>query len=163
MTGDELMRSKTLMFVLVVLTGCNGCSQAETGLQSNAAGQRESIGVTSDIPPDACTPEGYWSFFEAFTRSAEIRERYTATSANAAIRPFRIALVDDRWYYVTTGQGPNDELLDLKEERDGNTFRVNYIRAKLDANDELIGTYGDPGEYTFKFTGGCWLLVEAIP
>lgn len=157
------MRLERLMLVLVMLTGCNGCSQAEGGLQSSVAGQRESIKVTSDIPADACTPEGYWSFFEVFSRSTEVRERYTAASANAAIKPFRIALVDDRWYYVPADQGPNDELLDLREERDGNTFRVNYIRAKLDANDELIGTYGDPGEYIFKFTGGCWLLVEAIP
>lgn len=157
------MRLERLMLVLVVLIGCTGCSQAKVGAQSSVASQRESINVTSDIPADACTPEGYWSFFEAFSRSANVRERYTAASADAAIKPFRIALVDDRWYYVRANQGPNDELLDLKEERDGNTFRVNYIRAKFDADGEMIETYGGPGEYIFKFTGECWLLVEASP
>lgn len=156
------MGLERLMLVLVMLAGCYGCSQVESGLQSTVASQRKAINASTDIPADACTREGYWSFFEEFSRSAKIRDRYTAASATSAIKPFRIALVDDRWYYVPADQGPSDELLHLKEERDGNTFRVSYVRAKLDMNDELVGTYGEPGEYVFKFTGECWLLVEAI-
>jgi hypothetical protein len=116
----------------------------------------------AQLPADACTTEGYWSFFEAFVRSQHVRESHTAASAREGINPFHIALVDDRWYYVEAGKEPGDQPLDLKEARNGDGFRVDYVRAKFGPEDEVVATYGKPGAYVFQFANGCWQLVKTI-
>jgi hypothetical protein len=116
---------------------------------------------TNELPGDACTLDGYWSFFEAFARSAQIRDKYTAPEARSAIAPFRIALVDDRWYYVEAGQEPGQEALELKDAREGNGFTVEYTKAELGPDGEVVRKLGAPGKYSFQFTNGCWQLAGA--
>jgi hypothetical protein len=118
---------------------------------------------SSNLPTDACTQEGYWSFFEAFAQSQEVRDAHTADAVRSAINPFRISLVDDRWFYVDdAGKGEQErQPLELKDVREGNAFRVEYVRAEFDANDEIVKTYGTPGSYVFNFVDGCWQLTQS--
>lgn len=119
--------------------------------------------VAEHLPSDACTVEGYWSFFEAFVRYPKVREAYTAASAREGINPFRIALVDYNWHYVPAGKEPGDQPLELKETRDGNSFRVDFVRVKLDAEGEVLETYGKSSAYVFHYVSGCWQLAQYIP
>lgn len=165
----------------VVATGLVACSgafeQESVGTKELSVAQTASDpGVSSSIDPvvdspvltpadelpgDACTREGYWSFFETFVRSHHVREKYTAPEARGAIDPFRIALVDDRWYYVEAGQEPGQKALELKEIREANSFTVEYTKADLGPDGEVVKRYGAPEKYVFQFTNGCWQLASA--
>lgn len=113
-----------------------------------------------EIPADACTLEGYWSFFEAFVRSPKMRRVHTASGLRDVVEPFRISLVDDRWVYAGPG-AKGDELLDLQERRQGRRFEVEYIRATFDEADEVVSTEGSRASYTFEHADGCWRLIAA--
>lgn len=115
---------------------------------------------TDELPGDACTREGYWSFFETFVRSKTIREKYTAPEVRDAIDPFRIALVDDRWYYVEAGQEPGQKALELKETLENDAFAVEYTKVDLGPDGEVVKKYGPPGKYLFRYANGCWQLAS---
>lgn len=164
------------LIVLIALTACSAQSGKSAGPEANANATSEQLVGGSEVgrdmpdisqnssalPADACTYEGYWSFFEAFVQSPEVRAAHTADAARAALRPFRIALVDNRWYYVDEGHGMHErQPLDLKETHDGGMFRVEYVRAEFDDDDEVVKTYGRPGAYVFNYVDGCWQLTQS--
>ena len=43
------------------------------------------------LPADACTPEGYWSFFETFVREPTLRARYSDDGGRKSLASFDIA------------------------------------------------------------------------
>lgn len=165
------------LIVLIALTACSVQSGKSPDPAVNANATSEQVAGGSEVgrdmpdisqssssvlPDDACTYDGYWTFFEAFVQSPEVRAAHTADVARAAIRPFRIALVDDRWYYVDEGKaGQARQPLDLKENREGGMFRVEYVRAEFDDDDEVVKTYGRPGAYVFNYVDGCWQLTQS--
>lgn len=156
---------------LVACLAVVGCSERDRpGAEPATASVADPLGQGSqkrmnatphpDLPADACTLEGYWSFFESFARSAPIRQAHTAVPLRASLEPFRIALVDDRWVYAgSDAQGR--EFLDLQEHRQDRRFTVEYVRAEFDAEDEVVSTSGTPGTYTFDYLEGCWQLTAA--
>ncbi len=127
------------------------------------------------LPPEACTLEGGREFFQQFVESADVRRAYSkidlkagVAAAAAAAHPqfdgFRIGLVDNRWVLVDPATGTVDApRLELKRSLQGDTYTVDYTRARFSNNDETVETYGDTGRYTFEFTDGCWALASQTP
>lgn len=105
------------------------------------------------LAADACTPEGYWSFFETFVYSPRVRAQHTLASAPPAARDFRIALVDNQWMLKDTPSGTYRPI-EIIQQREGNAFTVTY-RA-LDSADATM----EPVTYRFVLTDGCWQLAE---
>lgn len=135
------------------------------------------------LPAAACTPEGYWEFFESYVRSERVRAAYTwpqvqvrrlqaqdqnvATLKKENYDGFRIGLDDSRWVYLdATNQAGQSARLDLQEHSNGQTFRVDYTRAVFeeaeDGDEKVVKTYGDPGAYVFEFRNGCWHLTQEL-
>lgn len=133
---------------------------------------KESMPWPNTLSADACTPKGYWSFFEAFVRSEVVRKSHTSKqievrsyATNKKIkgnyRQFKIGLVDYRWSYVDPSKDiSNFDTLDLKKNLVGNTFRVDYQKAEYGPDDELLRTFGNPGAYVFELKEGCWQLTK---
>lgn len=137
-------------------------SSAVDAASDRPSGMEGAQASATELPSDACTQEGYWSFFEAFARSPKIRQTYTDDNVRDAINPFRIGLMDYQWVYVEADQGQARETLSLKETRSGNNFRVEYVRAEFGPDDEVVKTHGKPGVYEFQFKAGCWRLTNSI-
>ena len=127
------------------------------------------------LPPEACTPEGGWSFFRQFVGSGDVRRDYSKfdlkagiSAADAAAHPefdgFRIGLVDNRWVLVDPALEVADyPRVELKSALDGNTFNIKYTKARFANDDETVEPYGETAGYTFEFTDGCWMLVGQTP
>lgn len=151
------MHKYAMLIALGILAGC------QTNLVSDADARAQATVASTeplDLPADACTLAGHWSFFEAFVRSEQVRLAYTAPSARAAVSPFRITVIDNRWYYVNDGAAPTSTRLEVNSEVRNGEFHVDYVRAEFDANDELMSTNGRVGKYVFRQKEGCWRLVE---
>ncbi|MGH8108383.1 MAG: hypothetical protein ACREO1_06655 [Arenimonas sp.] len=133
---------------------------------------KESIPWSNTLPADACTLNGYWSFFEAFVRSETIQKSHTSQQVelrnyktNEKIKArydrFKIGLVDYSWSYIEINKHFSDYVrLDLKKTTNGNTFRVDYQKAEYGPDDELLRTYGNPGAYVFELKEACWQLTK---
>jgi hypothetical protein len=130
---------------------------------------------SSILPAEACTLEGYWSFFEAFVQSQEVRKIYTSpqiqvrrySDESAATSKqhdyFRIGLVDYQWVYLDDSKDEsNYDRLDLEKTLKNKRFRVDYRKAEFDGDDELVKTFGEPGAYVFEFRDGCWNLTQDL-
>lgn len=133
-----------------------------TSIIESSVGEQGSQAAVLELPSDACTLEGYWSFFEAFAQSSEVRQAYTDANVRRAINPFRITLADNQWVYAQTAEGRGRDTLTLQETRIGNTFRVEYVRADFGPDDEVVRTHGKPGVYEFRFKDGCWRLTNSV-
>jgi hypothetical protein len=156
--------------------------RSATGDQAIPGPEKENLLTTNDLPvgssilpSEACTLEGYWSFFEVFVKSEEVRKIYTSPeiqilrySDESAITSkqndyFRIGLVDYQWVYLDpTKDESNYDRLDLKKDLKSTRFRVDYRKAEFDDNDELVKTFGEPGAYVFEFRDGCWNLTQDL-
>lgn len=127
------------------------------------------------LPPEACTLEGGREFFQQFVESADVRRAYSRLDLKAGIAAdvaaahpqfdgFRIGLVDNRWVLadpaVAAGDAPRVE---LKRSLQGNTYTVDYTRARFSNNDETVEPYGETARYTFEFVDGCWALASQTP
>ncbi len=142
-------------------------------VEANTAKAETKPAVT--LPPEACTPEGAWSFFEKFAASADVRRAYSKldlkagiTTAEAAADPafdgFRIGLVDSRWVLVDPAlQVAEYPRVELKSAREGNAFNIEYTKARFSNDEETVELYGETAGYTFEFTDGCWTLVGQTP
>jgi len=127
------------------------------------------------LPPEACTLEGGREFFQQFVESADVRRAYSKldlkagiAAADAAAHPqfdgFRIGLVDNRWVLVDPAADVGDyPRVQLKQALQGNTYTVDYTRARFSNDDETVEAYGETARYTFEFTNGCWMLVGQTP
>ena len=104
------------------------------------------------LPADACTPEGYWSFFETFVREPTLRARYSDDGGRKSLASFDIAQRDSRW----VRGGDAGVALDIRETRQGDTFVVAATPVELDADDEVVRTLGETARYRFEFKEGCW-------
>ena len=130
---------------------------------------------TVALPPEACTLQGGREFFQQFVESADVRRAYSKldlkagiAAADAAADPqfdgFRIGLVDSRWVLVDpTTDAANYPRVELKQSLQGNTYTVDYTKARFSNDDETVETYGETARYTFEFINGCWLLVSQTP
>ncbi len=175
------------LLAAIALSACNApiatanTSAAEAARTTEASSQKpvpqEHTNTMDDIrdalPADACTQDGYWSFFESFVRSASVRTRYTAeaVSLRSLAQPdletgrvarqdysgFRIALNDYQWVLAGTTQD-----VDLKPTQDGNVFRVDYSPVELGPDDEVVRVTGAPGAYVFEHKNGCWELTQEL-
>lgn len=127
------------------------------------------------LPPEACTLQGGREFFQHFVESADVRRAYSRldlkagiAAADAAAHPqfdgFRIGLVDSRWVFVDPATAAADSpRVELKQALQGNTYTVDYTKARFSNGDETVETYGETARYTFEFIDGCWALVSQTP
>lgn len=127
------------------------------------------------LPPEACTLEGGREFFQQFVESADVRRAYSridlkagiaadAAAAHPQFDGFRIGLVDNRWVLLDPAIGAADApRVELKRALQGNTYTVDYTRARFSNNDENVEPYGETARYTFEFVDGCWALVSQTP
>lgn len=127
------------------------------------------------LPPEACTLEGGREFFQQFVESADVRRAYSRTDLKAGIAAdaaaahpqfdgFRIGLVDNRWVLVDPATAAADApRVELKRALHGDTYTVDYTRARFSNNDETVEPYGETARYTFQFVDGCWALVSQTP
>ena len=127
------------------------------------------------LPPEACTLEGGREFFQQFVESADVRRAYSridlkagiaadAAAAHPQFDGFRIGLVDNRWVLVDPAIGAADSpRVELKRSLQGDTYTVDYTKARFSNNDETVEPYGETARYTFEFVDGCWALVSQTP
>ncbi len=127
------------------------------------------------LPPEACTLQGGREFFQQFVESADVRRAYSKLDLKAGIAAgdagadpqfdgFRIGLVDSRWVLVDPAtDAANYPRVELKQSLQGNTYIVDYTKARFSNDDETVETYGETARYTFEFINGCWLLVGRTP
>lgn len=128
----------------------NATAAHARGAEANAVGAvTPAIGA---LPADACTPEGYWSFFETFVREPTLRARYSDDGGRKSLASFDIAQRDSRW----VRGGDAGVALDIRETRQGDTFVVAATPVELDADDEVVRTLGETARYRFEFKEGCW-------
>lgn len=125
--------------------------------------------VRVSLPPEACTRDGAWDFFRQFVARADVREAYSriglkrAAGANG-FDGFRIGLVDNRWVSIDPALSEADyPRLRLNGVREGDTFRMEYVKAQYAPNDDLIKTYGPTASYTFEYRDDCWALTADNP
>lgn len=127
------------------------------------------------LPPEACTLQGGWDFFQQFVESADVRRAYStldlkagltadAVAAHPQFDGFQIGLVDSRWVLVNPAVDPAEyPRASLKSALQGNTFTIDYTQARFSNDDETVETYGETARYTFEFIDGCWRLVSQSP
>lgn len=156
-------------------------AKAETGTASAASEQDASSAVSEApvpkpaLPPEACTLEGGREFFQQFVESADVRRAYSridlkagiaadAAAAHPQFDGFRIGLVDNRWVLADPANAAGDApRVELKRALQGNTYIVDYTRARFSNNDETVEPYGETARYTFEFVDGCWALASQTP
>jgi hypothetical protein len=128
-----------------------------------------------------CAQDEYQKFFEDFVELVDARKDYVSHEVEVldAKNParklgiitreqydgFRIGVVDSRWVYtndpVTVSQ--DSPLLDVNiKSIDDQTFRVDYVKAKFDSDDNVTKRYGKPGGYIFKYRDHCWYLTQEL-
>lgn len=103
------------------------------------------------MPGDACSLDGYQSFFEAIVHDAALRNAYTTPTGSIAARNFRIALVDNQWVLLDLHGGP-ERPAEMRIDRKGPVFGANF---------KAPAAPGQPAEsatYRFVFDDGCWRL-----
>jgi hypothetical protein len=105
------------------------------------------------FPPDACTLNGYKSFFEAFVRTPSARAPLTIAAARQA--HFDVALRDYNWVLASNP----DASLDIAETRAGATFSVRARPVERDEDDEVVKVLGPGHTYRFVFGRRCWLFA----
>lgn len=159
----------------------SGDANVETASQAPEATASESLPVAADapaskpavvLPPEACTLQGNREFFQQFVASADVRRAYSKldlkagiAAADVAAHPqfdgFRIGLVDNRWVLVDPATGvANYPRVELKHSLQGNTYTVDYTKARFSNGDETVEPYGETAGYIFEFINGCWMLVS---
>lgn len=181
-----------LLFVMAALTaGCkpsdapvtvdvnaemgSAAAEAPAPEASPAVAEAPAAKPTVVLPPEACTLQGGREFFQQFVESADVRRAYSKldlkagiAAADAAADPqfdgFRIGLVDSRWVLVYPATDvANYPRVELKQLLQGNTYTVDYTKARFSNDDETVETYGETARYTFEFINGCWMLVSQTP
>ena len=128
------------------------------------------------LPPEACTLDGGWAFFEQFVDSADVRRAYSKldlktgiAAADAAAHPdfdgFRIGKVDNRWVLVDPAVADVADYprIEIKSSLQGSTFKIDYTKARFSNDEENVEPYGETAGYTFKFVDGCWTLAGQTP
>ena len=156
-------------------------AKAETGAAAAAPEQDASSAVAEApvpkpaLPPEACTLEGGREFFQQFVESADVRRAYSridlkagiaadAAAAHPQFDGFRIGLVDNRWVLADPATAAGDApRVELRRALQGNTYIVDYTRARFSNNDETVEPYGETARYTFEFVDGCWALTSQTP
>jgi hypothetical protein len=182
-----------LLAVATLIVGCKPTAPADVAPPAAAETKPDAVAPAPSapmaeaaskpavkLPPEACTREGGWDFFQQFVASADVRRAYSKldlkagiAAAVAAAHPdfdgFRIGLVDSRWVLVDpvvvdpavdAGEYPR---VDLKSSLEGDVFKIDYTKARFSNDDETVETYGETAGYTFEFIDGCWMLVGQTP
>lgn len=134
----------------------SGAVRAEmAGAQAAPSGPSAAVGAVEPVagmPGDACTLDGYWSFFEAFVRVPALRPAHSDDAGRAALASFDIAQQDSRWVRA----GDPTVALEITERREDTRFEVDATPVELDADDEIVRTLGPVRRYRFDFSNGCW-------
>lgn len=164
----------SIVVMAVLLVACAERSAADAKMQVPAQGAHErrapvpgpaypvevaageAVGSSSPaMPGDACTPDGYWSFFEAFVRVPALRATHSDDAGRVALQSFDIAQQDSRWVRASDPT----VTLDIKEQRDVIGFEVATTPVELDADDNVIRALGPVARYRFEFKDPCWQFV----
>ncbi|WP_413160401.1 hypothetical protein ACL6C3_18030 [Capilliphycus salinus ALCB114379] len=141
--------------------------------------------------PEYCSPDEYKIFFEHFVRGQDYQgneTRFTHTADTIEVRDyenpsnligflskkddeFSIDIRDYRWVQLVPSSVDNSPYtrlqVDLKRINN-NTFRVDYIKAeyaydsRVDQEEYVVRTYGEPGAYIFEHRNGCWTLIQKL-
>lgn len=158
---------------------------AATPAADPAAPSVASVAATPAVAPqtlsaEACAPEAYADFFNDYAGSPGVRAAYTADTvrvgsldkpaearpvAKADYRDFRVGIVDSRWAYLDPAiKDPGSyPLLDLEfKPEGGKSFRVEYIQAEFDADDNVVKTIGKRAAYVFERGNDCWVLSQDL-
>lgn len=153
-----------LLPMLVLLAGCSEglapmVAQREPSSAAAQAPSRDASGkgatnsnAAATLPGDACTRAGYWSFFETFVQTPEIRRAYTIEGAQGMLDAFDVAQVDSRWVRASD----HEVSLDIREQRTGDRLVIEATPVELDADDEIVRPLGSTRRYVFEFKDGCW-------
>jgi hypothetical protein len=143
-----------VFFAFVLLAACSRSSTnavpAAASSPTVAAAMQVDDALPPAFPPDACTLDGYRSFFEAFVRTPASRRALTLPAASAA--PFDVALRDYSWVLASDP----DTLLDIEETRSGPAFSVRVRPVERDENDEITKVLGPTRTYRFILGPRCW-------
>lgn len=156
-------------------------AQAKTSLEQIQQPPASDVTRVSSALAADCAQDKYQQFFEDFVELVDARKGYVSREVEvlAAKNParklgiipreqydgFRIGVVDSRWVYANDPFTiPQDApLLDVNIKAvDDQTFRVDYVKAKFDSDDNVIKRYGKPGGYIFKYRDQCWYLTQEL-
>ncbi|WP_363797273.1 hypothetical protein ABU614_18880 [Lysobacter firmicutimachus] len=154
---------------------------ADTAAAAPASPEVATTPARMVLPAEACqrSEDGFGVFFERFVQDPAVREAYTAaqlqigdlrdpakpmqTVPRDQAGPFRIALVDSQWVYDEPGKDAGQlERIDSRRTLDGDSMRVDYVRADFTPDDDVANTKGAPEAYVFKYEQGCWQLSQQL-
>ena len=155
------MRSRVVLMSLALLAGCSAPPSDTAGAAAPLPSSQPAISTAKPVapapalPPEACTRDGYESFFEAFVRSSA--QRASLSVDGAPLDRFDVTMRDESW-----AQASNTEiLLDIDEARSADSFRVIAKSVERDENDEVVKVLGPPRTYGFRYIDGCWKFATA--
>ncbi len=156
-------------------------AQGKTGLAQIQQPPARGIPQASAVLAADCAQDKYQQFFEDFVELVDARKDYVSHEVEMldAAHPahklaavpgeryegFRIGIVDSRWVdtKIAATKLEDAPTLDVDVSRiDGQTFRVDYVKAIFDADDRLVRKYGKPGAFVFKHRDRCWMLAAEI-
>lgn len=154
-----LLRTSILCAAAMGAAGCTAESAPDTSGSEDkvaviASESSASVaeGVSQSLPPDACTREGNWTFFETFVRQPGLRAANSTASGVKALDRFDIALVDNRW----VRDRHREVALQVIEENQTDAFSVKATPVELDVDDNIVRTLGETVIHHFVWTGSCW-------
>lgn len=107
-----------------------------------------------NLPPEACSREGYEAFVEAFVRSPASRP--SLSLPGAPVGKLDIAMRDYSWVLASNP----DTLLDIDEHRSGDELAVSAKPVERNEDDEVVKVVGPTRTYTFRYSGGCWKFAD---
>jgi hypothetical protein len=172
--------------IIIIPTAQSTESLAQQSSQEDDGGQFSWIRTAST----ACAARDFTGFFEAFAKSAEVREEYTAqnvlmttgkikrTIRGSDYRAFPIGMIDNSWVSsvsaVRLAEGINKpfEYMSVKfNTSSSNHVRVDYTRVKYalgrpsEGGDDVVAPnkvtrIGKPGFLMFNSTKDCWELTQ---
>lgn len=179
--GETISRVAAGFALALLLAGCQSpqpepavddgqhAAPAPAPVVETAAPATSVDSTAASPPPDACehSEAGASAFLNQFVTSAETRKSHIDPRAvQAGVNPddFRIALVDSRWVYNDPALGDADDpRIELQTRFAGNSFDVDYTKARFSNDGETVEPYGNTGSYRFEFIDGHWRLVGATP
>lgn len=158
------MPSRVVLLSILLLAGCSAppndtgspaAPSPSPSSSSRTGGTSQPSKVAVALPPEACTREGYESFFEAFVRNPG--QRASLSVDGAPLDRFDIAMRDESWVQASNP----DALLDIDEARAGDAFRVIAKPVERNEDDEIVKVLGPARTYGFRYTDGCWKFATA--
>lgn len=137
----------------------------------------------SRLPKSSCekNAKSFSAFLNEYVNRLELRQHYTnheieirsfadpikRIGVETAIQnqPFKIGLVDYQWSYVEASKERSSEpypLIKIDKKLEGDSVRINFVKAQFTPEHDLVRTYGPSGAYIFQHSQGCWRLTQEL-